>query len=121
MAKSKEWTSSEIEYLTINYPKAETKNLAIEMGRSQSSISSKATKLGLFKEAGLAYQIHFKNGTTTLRVAHRPNTYAKERGIVYVKSLTGHPSLDCYRKVSQIYHMDLLLRSVGLNTDRRAA
>jgi hypothetical protein len=121
MAKSKEWTSSEIEYLTINYPKAETKNLAIDMGRSQSSISSKATRLGLLKEVGLAYQIHLKNGTTTLRVAHRPNTYAKERGIVYVKSLTGHPSLDCYRKVSQVYRMDLLLRKVAHQISRSAA
>ncbi|KNE88047.1 hypothetical protein PSTG_18558 [Puccinia striiformis f. sp. tritici PST-78] len=122
MAIQKTWTQEEIRHLEVHFHKTENHILAAYFGRSISSVAGKASSMGLEKDAEVAHLTRVSAGVRARQKSlERPQTYRKDGGLRFVKSLAGHPSFDEYRKVSQIYRMDLLLRNVGTTIHRSAA
>jgi hypothetical protein len=117
MAIQKTWTHEEVRHLEVYFHKTENHILAAQLNRSISSVAGKASSLGLIKDPDVAHQTRVSAGVRARQVSlARPQTYRKDGGIRFVKSLSGHPSFDEYRKVSQIYRMDLLLRKAVVLT-----
>lgn len=116
MSIQKTWTPDEVKYLEANFQNSENHILATHLGRSIPSITAKAKCCGLTKCPEVAHQLRVSAGIKARKKSSaRPQVYIKDGRLRFVKSLSGHPSFDEYRRVSQIYRMDLLLRTVSQN------
>lgn len=108
------WTESEMAYLVQHYEKTDNKTIGIALGRSPASISAKGNSMGLVKCMVAVNQSRSEScrEAAKSRVYHTDSTDKwSEMGLVFVPSLSGHPSFEAYRNTSRVYQLDSLLRA----------